>query len=326
MCRPKVSLCMRIACLTPVKHLKGVLQRLKTYGDVIYEPEPSRSTVRNLLINERVDAIFTNPNKLGFMLQKDVLEYTQVKLINTASTGTNHIDMDYCRENGIEVMSLTTDHELLYQLPSTSELAFGLFLCLARRIIPAHDSVVSEGAWDYEPFMGRQIQGMNAGIVGYGRLGKMMANYCNAFGMNVRVCDPYVKEFVPYGRVSMDELLSESDMISLHVHVNDETRHMISAKEIMAMKNNCLLVNTARGELVDEESVRHGLVLGQLGGYGTDVLASEFSGDCEKNPIRYAALRGYNVVITPHVGGMSWEGQRLAFMHAVDKFQEVDDG
>ncbi|PJE76905.1 hypothetical protein COV05_01770 [Candidatus Uhrbacteria bacterium CG10_big_fil_rev_8_21_14_0_10_48_16] len=312
---------MNILCLTPIKHLSGVFELLSSYGSVDYQPEFTKEQLMDYLkAHQDVDALFVNPNKQNYKLDAEILAGSSVTLINTASTGLNHIDVAWCKRQNINILSLTEDHELIKRLPSTSELAFGLMLSLLRHI-PSSFDAVKRGAWDYEPFIGHQIEGLTAGIVGYGRLGTFMAKYCHAFGMRVLVTDPYNPVY-GFDRVSLEELAQESDVISLHVHVTDETRHMINASFISATQKSPYLINTSRGEIVDEQAVLEGLQSGKLRGYGTDVIEDEF-GNRAESPIIQAAHSDLNVLITPHTGGMTWEGQQRAYTWAVEKFNPL---
>ena len=320
-----------IIVITPIKHLKNVYEEISKYGNVIYEPEIDYEKLKYLLINKNIHIIFTNPNKQKFILDKKLLENTNIKIINTASTGTNHIDKIYCKNNNITIWSLTKDHDLINDLPSTSELAFGLMLSLLRKIPQGFDSV-KNGNWNYEPYIGKQLKGLTLGVLGFGRLGKIMADFCIGFGINVIVHDPYVKTFMIndtkmvkgnmnkyYNYVTIEELCKHSDVISIHVHVTDETRKMINKDFLNNMKYKSYLINTSRGELVDEDEIINFLENDKLAGYGTDVIDNEFS-TMTNNIIELAKLNKYNIVITPHVGGMTYEGQQKAFLYAANKF------
>jgi len=313
---------MRIVCITPISHLPNLREYFNSICDFDYFPDIKQSELRAVLLERKYDAIFTNPNKQNFIIGRILLEGTSVKLINTASTGLNHIDLEYCRHSEITVLSLAKDYSLIRNLPSTSELAFGLFLSMARKIPTSFDSVKSFN-WDYEPFVGRQVMGMTAGIVGYGRLGTYMARYCHAFGMNVIVYDPF-KNIFDYEQVEKRELFERSDLISLHVHVKQDTIRLIDKNAIDLMKRNPFIVNTSRGEIVDEFSICDSIKDGSISGYGTDVLIDEFKEDLSENVLINLSRSGYNVIITPHIGGMSLEGQKLAYLHAIDKFREYN--
>lgn len=166
-----------IIVITPIIHLKGVMNEIKKYGNIIYEPYISKKNLSKKLLDDiSIEYIFTNPNKQGYILDKYVLDNTGIKVINTCSTGTNHIDKEYCKEKNIDIWSLTTDYQLINDLPSTSELAFGLMIGLLRKIPQSFNSV-KKYEWDYERFIGRQIKGLSLGIIGFGRLGKIMAHF-----------------------------------------------------------------------------------------------------------------------------------------------------
>lgn len=318
-----------IIIITPISHLKGVMEEVKKYGNIIYEPYIKKQKLyEKLLENEKIEYIFTNPNKQGFILDHKVLKDTGIKVINTCSTGTNHIDKIYCKENNIDIWSLTTDYELINDLPSTSELAFGLMLSLLRKIPQSFNSV-KKYEWDYERFIGRQVKGLSLGIIGFGRLGKIMAHFGYSFGMAVYIYDPYINEEIMlkinknYKKVELEELCKKSDVISLHVHVTDETKQMIDKNFIENMKQNSYLVNTSRGEIVNENDIIYYLKNEKLAGYGTDVIEHEFDNIYKSELIKVANEKKYNLLITPHVGGMSIEGQTKAYTWAVKKFKSL---
>jgi|TARA_Y100000296_G_scaffold86348_1_gene125819 phosphoglycerate dehydrogenase-like enzyme len=314
----------RILCITPVKHLDGVYEKLESYGDVIYQPEIDKDTLKTMLEMFLPKYLFTNPNKQNFLLDGDILKCGEVKVINTCSTGLNHIDINYCEENNIDVWSLKEDYKLINDLPSTSELAFGLMMSLMRNIPKSFHSV-RDGNWDYEPYVGHQIKGKTIGVIGYGRLGKIMCRLFDGWGVEVLVRDPY--EFVDNEKdtqVGLDELLSKSDVVFLHIHVTGETRGMVDDEFLSQMKQGSYLVNTSRGELVDEDAIIKSIESGHLKGYGTDVIKDEF-GDIENSKlVEFSINPNNNVVITPHIGGMTIEGQTKAYHWAVDKFEDIE--
>ena len=306
----------KILCITPIKHLEGVYEKLSTFGEVRYEPNVTKQELIEILINNPIEYLFTNPNKQGFILNEEVLKYGEIKVINTCSTGLNHIDIDYCNNNKIEVWSLTTDYELINDLPSTSELAFGLMLSLLRNI-PKSFNDVKDGNWDYEPFIGHQVKGLTIGVIGYGRLGKIMERLFNGWDVKVLIDDPYVD----CDKVDKDYLIVNSDVIFLHVHVTEETREMVNEVFLSKMKKNSYLINTSRGELVDEDAIIDSIQNGTLKGYGTDVIRDEFGDQTNSKLVKFS--NSHNVVITPHVGGMTIEGQTKAFLWAVSKFKDI---
>ena len=165
---------MKILCLTPIKHLDGIYEHLETFGEVDYKPDIRNDVDFNFIDISKYDVIFCNPNKQNYKLDKYILKHFNGTIL-TASTGLNHIDIDYCNEKGIKVMSHKEDMELLNELPSTAELAFGLMSSMLRNI-PSSFEDVKVGGWDYDMHMGHQLKGKTIGIIGYGRLGKMMTD------------------------------------------------------------------------------------------------------------------------------------------------------
>ena len=311
---------MNILCMTPIEHLDGAVDLINKCGEVTYKPNIKVSELKNVLIENEITHIFTNPNKQNFILNHSVLTGTNVEVINTCSTGLNHIDLEYCKIRDIEVWSLKKDYELINDLPSTSELAFGLMMSLLR-FIPTSFHSVKDGNWDYEPYVGHQIKGKTIGVIGYGRLGKIMCRLFDGWEVDILVTDPYARITDENG-VSLDELLDKSDIVFLHTHVTEETKDMVDDEFIQKMKDGSFLINTARGELVDEDAIIKSIESGHLKGYGTDVIRDEF-GDIENSKlVEFSINPNNNVVITPHIGGMTIEGQTKAYLWAINKFKE----
>jgi D-3-phosphoglycerate dehydrogenase / 2-oxoglutarate reductase len=308
----------KIAVITPVKHLPRVPELLETKGEIFYLENGTKEEVRRLILEKEVNTLVCNPNKQGYKIDEELLADTGITLVNTCSTGLNHIDLEYCLENNIEIQSHTKDTDLIKKLPSTAELAFGLLLDLLRNISKSNKEVKENLTWDYTSFVGHQLKGYKVGIVGYGRLGTMMHKYLKAFGADVRCYDPYVDPlYVPGKPVnSLESLFDYCDAISLHVHVTDETRGFIT--EDLLSRNIKYLVNTSRGEIVDENAIVKSLKEGKLKGYATDVIADEF-GNIQNSPLLKLQNQDLNIIFTPHIGGMTIEGQTLAFTHSINK-------
>jgi D-3-phosphoglycerate dehydrogenase len=314
---------MKIAVITPVFHLDGIVQLLINKSDELYlREESTKEQVRDLLLKRNIDTIVCNPNQQTYKIDKELLQGTDVNLINTCSTGMNHIDVEYCKKQNIKILSLTKDYELIKQLPSTSELAFGLMLSLLRSI-PQSKQHVSEYNWDYIPFIGREVKSLTIGIIGYGRLGKMMYSYCKAFGANVKVYDPYKRDemddaFLLNTYCELTDMFKQCDVISLHVHVTDETKYMINKELLGYSKKSPYIINTSRGEIVNEQDIVEALENKVISGYGADVVENEFD-DLQASPIIQAMNQGENIIVTPHTGGMTIEGQTRAYKWAINK-------
>jgi D-3-phosphoglycerate dehydrogenase / 2-oxoglutarate reductase len=302
-----------IAVVTPIKHLDGVYEFIQTKGNVYLLENGTRSQVRELLLNNPIDTIFCNPNQQSYKIDEGLLRGTNVRIVNSASTGLNHIDLEYCESVGIEIQCHKNDFELINQLPSTSELAFGLLLDLMRNITMSNNVTKRDKSWDYLPFVGQQMKDFKVGIIGYGRLGKMMAKFCRAFDADVYIYDPYSDES---NIDTLEELFDICDAVSLHVHVSDETKYMIDYQ--LLSRNVKFLVNTSRGEIVNESDVIRALKECKLWGYGTDVIEDEF-GNIENSPFFNLENSKLNCIFTPHIGGMTIQGQTKAYKWAVNK-------
>jgi D-3-phosphoglycerate dehydrogenase len=305
----------KILVITPIRHISGVSQTLKSIGEVTFFDDPSAEQVEDVI--HKYDAIFTNPNKSKVFIGKEILDKaTKLKVICTASTGTNHIDKNYALELSIPVISITEEREVINKISSTAELAFSLTLAGLRHIVNGHVSVL-EGGWDYEKFIGRQMNFLTIGIIGFGRLGSIYANYCKAFDSRVLVYDPYkkVKEEGIEQLDSLNKVINNSDVIAIHVHVTEETLGMINAECFNNMKNDVLIVNTARGDMIDENALVKFLKENPKARIATDVLENEVRNRLESPLLRYSRLSN-QVTITPHIGGMTREAQEIAYGHA----------
>jgi D-3-phosphoglycerate dehydrogenase len=196
--------------------------------------------------------------RLGFQVDQEVINAgPRLKVIVTATTGLDHIDIAYTRSRGIKVLSLEGETRFLNSIPATAEHTWALLLALVRRI-PWDFRSVLNGEWDRDAFRGHDLKDKHLGIVGLGRIGKKVARYALAFGMKVRVYDPYKRgtvssQVTQFG--SLGKLLTSSDIVSLHVPLNSRTEGLIGEKEFDLMKPGTLLVNTSRGPVIDEHAL-----------------------------------------------------------------------
>ena len=306
-----------ILFITPVKHIKGFLEIFSKLNiNLIHCPNPS--SYDELPKDKSIVAIFTNPNKSNIFIDEKILKiYPNLKVITTASTGTVHINKEVFEKRKIPIISLTNERQVISKISSTAEHAFCLALAAVRNAFPAYQSTLN-GEWDYEPFIGRQFRDLTVGVIGYGRLGTYFSNYSDTFGAKVLVYDPY--KDVSHPRIeqvnSLDELAIKSDIVSLHVHVNDETREMISESFLRQCKKDVKIINTSRGEIVCEKDLIKFLSSNNYSFYATDVIANEQLYKKKSPIIEAAKILKNQILITPHIGGMTVEAQLSAFTHA----------
>jgi len=251
---------------------------------------------------------------LGLNYDKKIIDAgKKLKIIATASTGTDHIDLKYAKEKGVTVLSLKNERKFLDSITGTAELSLLLMLALARNFLPATKSA-SDYCWT-EKFRGHNMCEKTLGIVGLGRLGTLMARYGKALNMKVIAHDPYLEDgyFKKVGckKVSFERLLKESDVVSIHVHLKKETENMFNEKAFGLMKKDAVVINTSRGKVVNEKDILDALKKKKIAGYATDVLAEElnFNQKFENNALIEYARCHDNVIVTPHVGGVTIESR-----------------
>lgn len=236
-------------------------------------------------------------------ISADALAKTErLKVIGRAGVGVDTIDVAAATAKGIPVLNAPAGNTT-----SAAELTFALLMALARRI-PAADRSMKAGEWNRSTLAGTELCGKTIGLVGAGRVGGEVAGQARAFNMRVLVYDPYLTdeqaERLGITRVELDEALGQADFLSFHVPLTDATRGLIGARELSLMKPGAMLVNVARGEVVDEEALFDALAQGHLGGAALDVFAEEPLPD--DHPLRTLD----NVILTPHLGASTGEAQR----------------
>lgn len=243
-------------------------------------------------------------------LRRPVLEKMKhLKLIATRSTGFDHIDLDYCNKNGIAVANVPA-----YGEHTVAEHVFALLLSLSRHI-PKAATQTRDGDFSLRGLRGFDLYGKTMGIIGTGAIGLHTALIAKGFGMNILAHDVHPRTGAGLSYVSLERLLGESDIISLHVPSTAETHHMLSDKEFSAMKNGVVIINTARGTVIDVKALLRALQSGKVSAAGLDVLPEEPAireeaellrvsftqqHDLETLLVDHALLHHKNVIVTPH--------------------------
>jgi len=289
--------------------------------DVEYYKESLKDVQSQSIYDAEVLSIF-----IFSPITKQTLEkFPKLKLIATRSTGFDFIDLDACKEKGIKVCNVPA-----YGENTVAEHTFGLILNLTRNIHKAYIRQVL-GEFSYEGLMGFDLRGKTLGVVATGKIGCRTIKIAKGFEMNVVAYDAYPNESLQeqYGfkYVSFDELLKTSDIISLHAPLNKHTYHLINKDAIEKMKDGVIIVNTARGPLMDNTALINGLKSGKIGGAGLDVLEgellikeeAELSHSLNNLPKEHLELllenhdlmHRENVLITPHIAYYSKEGTKI---------------
>jgi D-3-phosphoglycerate dehydrogenase len=260
---------------------------------------------------ENTDAILKDVEllfaPLGFRVDDAYMQRCpRLKVIASNTTGVPHIDLPAAQRRGITVCALHDEQAFLDSITPTAEHTIGLMLAAARRIPAAHGAA-SAGHWDRRPWGSpRMMSRMRLGIVGYGRLGRKVAAIGRAMGMDVAWFDPKVED--SSGRV--DDLIAlarRSDVLSLHAVANDETRGLVSRQVLNCLPAGAMVVNTARGELLDTDALLDLLESGHLWAAALDTIDGEYQLDfserfAQSRIARYAREHD-NLVLSPHIGG-----------------------
>ena len=236
---------------------------------------------------------------------------SQLEVIGRCGVGVDNIDIEACRKNGVLVVNSPLASSI-----AVGELTIGLMLSLARRM-PFCDKEVKSGNWPKSTVRGYELNGKTLGLIAIGRIGAEVARLANAFGMRVIGYDPYISDErfleLNVNVVGYEELLMESDYISLHAPLTDETKNMINVDTINLMKHGVRIICAARGGLIDEEALYQYIESGKIAGAGLDVF--------EKEPPGFSKLVGHpNVVVSPHIGAQTVEAQDRA---GIDVANEV---
>jgi len=274
----------------------------------IFERTPPEETVARAA---SADIVLTNK----VLLSREVLnQLPALRYIGVLATGINVVDTAVARERGIPVTNIPD-----YGTPSVAQLTFALVLELTHHV-GHHAQTVRAGRWSrsadfcYWDYPLTELAGLTFGIVGFGRIGRAVVGIAQSFELKTLAYDAVAPKVVPAGMqvVDLDTLFQQSDIVSLHCPLTPETWHLVNAARLAQMKRGALLINTARGPLVDEVALAAALNSGHLGGAGLDVLA------VEPPPTNHPLLAARNCIVTPHLAWATAAARRRLLRVAVD--------
>lgn len=297
------------------------VELLKKFCDVNYRdeiPPPSREELLDAV--EDVDAIYCT---LSERIDREVMDRAgKLRVIGTMSVGVDHIDVNYATSRGIYVVytpGVLTE--------TVADHAWALLLATARRVVEA-DRIIREGRWEipWAPTMmlGYDVHGKTLGVVGMGRIGSAVARRAKGFNMRVLYYDivrrKELEEELGAEYVELDELLRESDFVTLHVPLTPKTRGLIGERELRLMKKTAILVNTSRGPVVEQKALARALREGWIAGAGLDVFEEE------PIPVDDPLLKLDNVVLTPHIASASHDTRNRMAEYAAEGIIKVLKG
>jgi len=302
--------------------MKRVLVLARTFGK--YSNEPLALLQNNGFEIERREKVDADGLK-GFeaivvgvqRITREMLLNSSVKIIAKHGVGVDNIDLEAATELGIPV-TVTPNANAV----SVAELTIGFIFALSKKLIDLHNNLYQKR--QFVSNVGLELHGKILGIVGFGSIGKEVAKRALCLGMRVLVYDPYVEESnlreLGIEKMELDELLRQSDFVSLHVPLNESTRHLIDREKISLMKRTAYLINTARGGVVDEKPLAEALKSGQIAGAALDVF------DVEPLPADSPFFDCPNVIMTPHVGAHTYEAILRMNMMAAESIVDFFNG
>jgi D-lactate dehydrogenase len=312
---------MKITLFEVPKTEQALFSRLLNNPEVSFLEDKLNEENVHLAKDAEIISVFINSE-----IKKNIVDsMPDLKFICTRSTGVDHIDVPYCNSKGIVVSNVPA-----YGSQTVAEFAFALLLSLSRKVFDASRRLKERGDFSISELRGFDLKGKTIGIIGTGKIGKNMVRIAKGFNMNVLAHDTYPDALFAkennFEYKSLPELLSQSDVLTLHAPYNKENHHLINKDNIPLMKKGIYLINTARGELVDTDALISGLKEGIIAGAGLDVLEGEreLKEEIEilASPSRSERVKDYktlledralidmsNVIVTPHIAFYTKEAE-----------------
>ena len=286
-----------------------VLDRLQSLGECI-DISSSESKEQDLVseIDDAEIAVIRSSTNLT----KEIIEKANnLKIIARCGVGVDNIDVEFAKSKNIKVTNSPSAN-----LISVVELTIALIINAARKI-NLSDTHIKDGKWNRKEFIGMELSGKQLGIIGFGKAGRLVSDRMKSFGMSISFYDPYVKDWDgPEKSLELDELLSTSDVISIHVIKTEETENLISKEKLDLLQKNAILINTSRGGVLDEDYLIELLRLKKLYGAGLDVYS-------EEPPKNIDSFANINLITTPHIGASTNEAQLKAGLDTVENIQKL---
>ena len=297
---------IRFLICDPV-HEEGIRKMKEKGFDVDTKPEISTEELKKIVPDYDVLIVRSRTKVTTEIIRCG----KRLKIIGRVGVGLDNVDVRSAEEMGITVLNTPET-----AATAVAELTIGLTLSLARKI-PQADRSMKEGKWIKKELEGWQLKGKTLGLIGFGNIGMKVAEIAKSFGMRILVnkrTPPSQELLEKTGArfVPLEELLKESDIVSLHVPLTKETCKMIGARELNLMRDGAFLINTSRGAIIDEEALWKALQSGKLGGAALDVYESE-------PPTDHRLINLANIVCTPHIGAQTEEAQRDASIRLAEK-------
>lgn len=307
---------MKIVFLEPLgvekeKFLNIAHEKLDGKGELVFYDNRVEDTKTLIERSKDADIVVLS----NFKYKRDVIEKCpNLKMICVAFTGVDHVDIDYCRERGIKVCNCAG-----YSTVAVADLVFGLIINLYRNIDECNE--VTRKGGTKNGLVGFELEGKKFGIVGTGAIGMRVASIAKAFGCEVYGYSRTVKENNGVKYIDLNTLLSTCDIVSLHVPLNEETKGLINAENIKLMKKDAILINTARGPVIDSMALAEALKNNIIAGAGIDVFEME-----PPIPENHILFEAPNLIVTPHVAFATKESMIKRAEIVFDNIEKFIDG
>lgn len=313
----------RVLCFWDVSFDPHVLDGLRQVAEVDVRPPDARFLLEQ---GHEYDAYLAS---LEVRFDAEIARRAgagRMRLVYTPSTGTDHLDLEAMATHGVEMRCIKTELDLLDSVTCTAELALGLMLAAARKVPAGHNAAMT-GHWARDLYRGHQLSGKTLGVLGVGRLGRIMVDYGRGFRMNVIGCDPAPLRPVPgLEYLPFEAFAARADVISIHIHLTPENVNFIDEQRLAAMKDGVIIVNTSRGKVIDEAALLQALERGKVRAAGLDVIVGEWRKDLASHPLICYAREHDNLVIVPHLGGVTYEAQEMTQQFVADRLADAIRG
>lgn len=302
----------KILHLEKQRYSEDALNNLQVSHKVTFNDFSCQEDFDYFLKRHQFDVIFT---RLGLFLgESQILTQENLKYIVTPTTGYNHIDVEFAQKHSIKIIGLKGEIDFLKEIKSTAEHTWSLLLSLSKNLYSSIRSVKKTNLWDRNPFLADELDKKTLGIIGFGRLGRIVSQYANAFGMKILANDIDNKAFnnIPayVNKCELTKLLELSDYIILLISWREDNIRFIDSDKLLKFKKGAYLINTSRGEFIDEKALLDSLKEGKIKGVALDVLNNDSAWNKftnTKNDLIKYSKKNNNLIITPHVGGYGKE-------------------
>jgi D-3-phosphoglycerate dehydrogenase len=287
-----------------------LFKEFSSYGEFETHPQSKVNRGDLLAMGEKINGLIV---RSATTVDQELINHCpNLKYVIRAGEGTDNIDKKYCKDRGVKVSNTPGANS-----NSAAEHAVALILTLLRKTANAHHSM-AQGRWDKSLYMGNELWKKRVGFVGFGRIGKIVAKRISGFEPSIYFYDPFIEDSIEpnWKKVSIEEIFQDCDIISVHTPLMDSTKNLVNAKLISLMKKDAILINAARGGIVNESDLLVALKEKMIRGASLDVFEQEPLN--EKSELRELD----NVVLTPHLGASTGEAQVRVGMMAAQQLRE----